>query len=616
MTASGRLRARGPLPYLGGLLVLYLLLPIVALLPQIHSSIWSQVATPGVLSALAVSAGSATVSAAVIALTGIPLAYLLARGRARWARMIEVLVQLPLAVPPLVSGILLLLLVGPYSFLGQLFNGGLTDSFTGIVLAQTFVASPFLIVAARSAFAALSPSLDGVAATLGRRTVDRFLHVALPMAWPAIRAGLLLSWLRAFGEFGATVMVSFHPYSLPVYTYVNFGSTGLGATLAPMVTALAAAGIVLALSLTSRERGQRRTAPEAKEPPREARPAPLYGRDLAFSIQRDLGSFRLEVEYRGRGRRLAILGPSGSGKSLTLRHIAGLEREGATHVELGGRVLSRLDPEDRNIGYVPQDFALLPHLTAWEQATFAAHSDGAVAAYWLERLGLSGITDHRPSELSGGQQQRVAIARALAATPSLLLLDEPFSALDAPVRVRARRQLREVQREIGITTVLVTHDPEEAAMLGDHVLILRDGRVLQSGPIERVFAHPASGEAARLLGIPNVLPGRVSSERSLRAGGVEIPVANAPGSVGDSVTWAVRAESVTVTDMGAIEGAVRDSVDLGALTELRVEIGDGVELTVRTVGEAPAVGMPCRIAIDPEAVAIWAGGLEAGSESP
>src|SRR5208283_5377263 len=138
------------------------------------------------------------------------------------------------AMPPLAGGILLLFLVGPYTPLGRLTGGALTDSFTGVVLAQTFVAAPFLIVAARSAFAAVDPSLEGVAATLGHRPWARFWRVSLPVAWPGIRPGLFLAWVRAFGEFGATAMVAYHPYSLPVFTYVQFGSTGLADTLAPV----------------------------------------------------------------------------------------------------------------------------------------------------------------------------------------------------------------------------------------------------------------------------------------------------------------------------------------------------------------------------------------------
>ncbi|MGB6228422.1 MAG: ABC transporter permease subunit, partial [Pseudonocardiaceae bacterium] len=158
---------RTPLPWLAGLLTLYLLVPILAYLIRVADTPASALATPGLGSALAVSVETASISTAIIAVLGIPLGYLLSRGRGRSSTVVGVAVQLPLALPPLMSGILLIYLVGPYTPLGQLFGGMLTDTRVGIVLAQTFVAAPFLIVAARSAFAALDPALDDVAATLG-----------------------------------------------------------------------------------------------------------------------------------------------------------------------------------------------------------------------------------------------------------------------------------------------------------------------------------------------------------------------------------------------------------------------------------------------------------------
>jgi ABC-type sulfate transport system permease component len=151
------------------------------------------------------------------------------------------LVQLPLALPPLASGVMLLFLLGYSSPLGRLRNGALTDSFSGIVRAQAFVAAPFLIIAARPAFGVIDPALEDVAATLGHRPWAVFLRVSVPLAWRATAAGMLLAWLRAFGEFGATVMVAYHPYSLPVYTYVAFGSEGLPAMVPVLVPTLFAA---------------------------------------------------------------------------------------------------------------------------------------------------------------------------------------------------------------------------------------------------------------------------------------------------------------------------------------------------------------------------------------
>src|SRR5205823_4640419 len=220
-----------PLPWLASILTVYLLAPFLAGIPEVWRADWQSVDWAALGQASAISVGSATLASALIALAGIPLGYVLARVSGRATAILGFLVQLPLALPPLASGVLLLFLIGYRSPIGHLTGSGLTDTFTAIVLAEMFVAAPFVIIAARSAFLAVDPVLEDVAATLGHGRSAIFLKVSLPLAWPATRSGLLLAWLRAIGEFGATVMVAYHPYSLPVYTYIVFGSQGLPAML-------------------------------------------------------------------------------------------------------------------------------------------------------------------------------------------------------------------------------------------------------------------------------------------------------------------------------------------------------------------------------------------------
>jgi molybdate transport system permease protein len=240
--------ARSPLTWLGALLALYLVVPLVGLVFRLQGTPQRGFHVPGLGAALATSVETATISTAIIGFFGIPLAYALVRHRGRVANLVGIAVQLPLALPPVMSGILLIYLVGPYTLLGRAFGGRLTDSLAGVVLAQTFVAAPFLIVAARSAFANVEPALVDVAATLGRGEWSRFCRVSLPLAASGIGAGLLLAWLRAFGEFGATVIVAYHPYTLPVFTYVQFSGTGLPDTIAPTTLAVVTACIVLGLA--------------------------------------------------------------------------------------------------------------------------------------------------------------------------------------------------------------------------------------------------------------------------------------------------------------------------------------------------------------------------------
>jgi molybdate transport system permease protein len=566
--------------------------------------------TPGLGSALLTSLLTATISALVVTLLGVPLAYLLARGRGALVRLLTALVALPLALPPLMSGLLLLYVLGPYTVPGRLFGGGLTDTRLGIVLAQTFVAAPFLVIAARAAFATLDPALEDVAACLGHGRFARFRRVAVPAALPGIAAGVLLAWLRAFGEFGATVILAYHPYSLPVFTFVQFDATGLPATMEPIAAALAAALVVLLLVQLPVPR--RRPGP-----PSAAAPHPAQGataQPLDFALAKRLGSFSLEVAHRAQSPRLALLGSSGAGKTLTLRLLAGLAAPERDHVHAGPGSLDGLRPEQREIGYVPQHSALLPRQTLWRQVTFGARAQDSLAAWWIERLGLTGLEDRFPEELSGGQQRRVALARALACAPRLLLLDEPFTGLDAPERQRLGRELRRIQRESGLASVIVTHDPEEAALLADEIVVIDEGRVLQAGTRAEVFHTPSSPRVAALLGIPNTHHGTVLGDGRLLTGGSELHAATGELAADSEVVWSLRPERIAIAADGRYSAQILDQIDLGSTQELRVALAGGLELTLRT-GHAPPppVGSTVRVDIDAEHIALWAAGTVPGS---
>jgi ABC-type sulfate/molybdate transport systems ATPase subunit/ABC-type sulfate transport system permease component len=603
------------LPWLGGVLAVYLVAPLVAGLAHLGGADWGGADWATLGDACAVSLLSATVASLVVAAGGIPLGYLLARRPGRWMALLGFVVQLPLALPPLASGILLLFLLGYASPLGALTHGALTDSFIGIVLAEAFVAAPFLIIAARSAFAALDPVLEDVAATLGHRPWSIFLRASLPLAWRAILAGMLLAWLRAFGEFGATVMVAYHPYSLPVYTYVAFGGQGLPAMLPVLAPTLAAAvGVMVIAAIFGADRARRTEFADrrATVPPLpvafgfdQSRPV-LSSEPLSFSFRRKLNGFDLDVAWRTGARRLAILGASGSGKSMTLRAIAGLDGDAAGSLMLGARDLSATPTERRGIAFVPQNYGLFPHLTVARQITFAVGVDRDQARPWLERLGLGGLEQRFPDALSLGQQQRVAVARAFSRPAVLLLLDEPFSALDTPLRAQLRRELLALQTEIDATTILVTHDPEEAFLLADELLILDAGRVLQVGPVNQVFARPASETVARLLGAENIAFGRVAAANCIDVGnGLRIEVAGPTLQVGARIGWSVRAESITITAAGDYPGMVVDIASpVAGRREIGLRLGDALFRASHQIGAPVGLG-PCRLSLRPEAVQVW-----------
>ncbi|MBV8378580.1 MAG: ATP-binding cassette domain-containing protein [Verrucomicrobia bacterium] len=610
-------RLPAPLPWLGALLAIYLCAPFFAAIPQGILANWQSINATELWRALAVSVSSATLSVALILIAGVPLAYCLARVPGRAMALLGFIVQLPLALPPLASGVLLLFLVGPYAPLGLLGHGALTDSFTGIVLAETFVAAPFLIVAACSAFVSVDPVLEDVAATLGRGRLVTFINVSLPLAWPAIRVGLLLAWLRAFGEFGATVMVAYHPYSLPVYMYVAFGSQGLPAMMPILIPAVLTTIAVFALSNIRTGPALRRAKIAVGASPARtengARSKPISGpypkqvsdSGLTFQFRRRLGRFELDVAWRTRARRLAILGPSGSGKTLTLRLLAGLDRADPCVLRLGERDLSRLPAEARGVAYVPQNYALFPHMTVARQVLFPAGAEVPVALHWMDRLGLSNLQERLPAALSLGQQQRVALARALVRPATLVLLDEPFSALDAPLRRRLRGELRQLQRDIEATMVVVTHDPDEAAALSDEILVLDQGRVLQAGTTEAVFERPASETVARLLGAENVAFGIAVSENQIEIGnGVRLAVAGPPMVHGEKVGWSIRPEDIRLSDNGCYEATVQDIASFGAMLQLSVRLGGTLLSVLAHRSVDPAAG-PCRLNIDPRSIQVW-----------
>jgi ABC-type Fe3+/spermidine/putrescine transport system ATPase subunit/ABC-type sulfate transport system permease component len=610
-------RLPAPLPWLGALLAIYLGAPFLAAIQQAGLADWQSINATELWRALTVSLGSATLSAALILMGGVPLGYCLARIPGRKMAVLGFIVLLPLAIPPLASGVLLLFLVGPYAPIGQLSRGGLIDSFAGIVLAETFVAAPFLIIAARSAFASVDPVLEDVAVTLGRERLATFTKVSLPIAWPAIRAGLLLAWLRAFGEFGATVMVAYHPYSLPVYLYVAFGSQGLPAMMPLLLPTLAAAIAVFALYHISLGRasqnGRIAVGPslalvrDASGSKNASRPGsePISDGGLTFQFLRHLGSFELGVAWTTNCRRLAILGPSGSGKTLTLRLLAGLDRAETCVLRLSGHDLSGLPPEARGVAYIPQNYALFPHMTVAQQLLFPAGAEVSVARHWLDRLGLSGLEERLPAALSLGQQQRVALARALVRPASLVLLDEPFSALDAPLRRRLRGELRQLQREIAATTIIVTHDPDEAALLGDEILILDQGHVLQAGKTEEVFARPASETVARVLGAENVAFGIVVDKDQIDVGnGIRLGVAGPSLSQGQRVGWSVRPEYISLSDNARYEATIEDVTPFGGRLQLSVRLGNTPLLVLADRNFNQTDGS-CRLNIDPWSVQVW-----------
>ncbi len=289
-----------------------------------------------------------------------------------------------------------------------------------------------------------------------------------------------------------------------------------------------------------------------------------------------------------RGQLLALLGPSGCGKTTTLRLIAGLEAPDAGEIWLNNQCvagpLSWVGPEQRNIGMVFQDYALFPHLTTRENIRFALQRGSAAVkerrvTEMLALAGLEGKADRYPHQLSGGEQQRVALARALAPGPAVILLDEPFSNLDAALRKEMREEVRRMLMLAGATTLFVTHDQEEALSIADVVAVMGDGSILQTGTPQEIYHQPARREIAEFVGEANFLPGAAEGNYARCALGV-LPLAQ-PAS--GPVTLMVRPESMAIEPDAQGQARVERVVFFGHDQLVRLCVPGGPAFMARTL---------------------------------
>jgi multiple sugar transport system ATP-binding protein len=321
----------------------------------------------------------------------------------------------------------------------------------------------------------------------------------------------------------------------------------------------------------------------------------------------------------GEGELLALLGPSGSGKSTALRVVAGLEQADAGRVLIGGRDVTLTAPAQRDVAMVFQSFALFPHLTVRENIGFGLAARRTPAAEREQRvrgaaevLGLGALLERRPQALSGGERQRVALARALAGRPKVLLMDEPLSNLDAPLRERARAEIRRLHRETGATVVYVTHDQGEALSLGERVALLDGGRLRQVGAPDEVYEHPADRVVARFVGSPpmNLVPARVAGGVLRGPGAIVLPLPpSAAVAEGDEVLAGFRPEGARCpVALGAGDAfpAVLDVVERAGHERLwQLRVGEQ-QLAVRPPRDATAApGETVGVAVDAAAVRLF-----------
>ena len=627
---------------IAGLVVLFLVLPVLALLPMsVSAARWLELpprelslrwyATfftdrdwiEATLVSLRVAAGATALAVVLGTLAGIGLA----RGRFPGRAVVRTLALSPLVVPLMVLAIALYYVFG---------RAGLVGTVGGLVLAHALLGVPYVVLNVEAGLRAFDVRLERAARSLGASAWQAFRRVTLPLIRPSVLAGALFAFVASLDEVVVAMFLSgTSAITLPKLMWDSITQDELN----PVVTAVASLQIaVAALAVGASEWLRRRAgarlafaraggpdgealapgpAPAATgAPPLAAAPLRLVGVTRRFGPVLAVDDVTLEVRP---GELVTLLGPSGSGKTTLLNVVAGFEPPTAGEVYLGERRITGEPPNRRNVGMVFQDLALFPHLTVFENVAFPLRLRKVAEPEVRARVGealalvrLEGLDARAPRQLSGGQQQRVALARALVFRPPLLLMDEPFGALDRSLRERLQGELRQLQRRLGITVLFVTHDQAEAMALSDRIVVIDRGRLQQVGRPEELYEAPANPFVADFIGESNVLRCAAVSPaggllRVRTAGGSELDVAPA-AKAGEARHLVLRPESLRLHADGqprphAVAGVVEDAIYLGGLVKYLVRINADEVLIVRApkpAGTRPlAPGTAVQVAWEP-----------------
>ena len=485
-----------------------------------------------------ISLKTATTATVITFFLGILAARWMLSYQGRSKGIIEGLLTAPLVLPPTVVGFLLLLLLGKNGFIGQILNYlGVTVIFSwyATVIASTVVAFPLMYKTALGAFKQIDSHLLACARTLGMAEWTIFWQIMLPLAKPGLIAGTLLAFARALGEFGATLMLAGSipgkTETIPIAIFFAAEGGAMDRALLLVIIMLVISGVVItAINYWTEGNTVRLGKVVGLKKQREQRSKDRRNyTELIVDIQKQLPGFVLNVSFQAGQTPLGLLGASGAGKSLILPCIAGLDTPDRGRIVLNGKVLFdseqniNLPPRDRACGFLFQNYALFPHLTVAENIALAMRSKKSKPEIRQEierqliAVDLPGFGGRYPSQLSGGQQQRVALARAKTSEPEILLLDEPFSALDTYLRDKQEKLLRNNLMHYQGVTLFITHNLEEAYRLCPNLLVVDRGRAIAHGTKQDIFEHPRNFRTAQLTGCKNFSRAVARSDRQIRA---------------------------------------------------------------------------------------------------
>ena len=546
--------------------------------PEFPPSSWSlrwyehALAQPVFLSAARNSAVLAALSTAINVPIALAAALALSRGRFPGREAVQTILLAPLVVPAVVTGISILLAFSA---------AGWRDAMSRLLLAHVVITLPYMVRTVMATLARLDPLAEEAAMTLGADRLRVFLHVTLPLLLPGLAAGAVLrqrvgepvprqrARQHAAGRRAGLCRVQLRSVRRRPVDAAGPRLAGRGGGAGARGGAAARAG-ALTMAAVRLENLRKR-----------------FGEMAAIdrvSLELPSGSF------------LTLLGPSGCGKTTTLRAIAGLVEPDEGRIEIGGEDVTRLPVHRRDLAMVFQSHALFPHMRVADNVAFGLRMRGRPRGERLEAarralalVRLGGYEDRWPHELSGGQQQRVALARALVVDPRVLLLDEPFGALDRKLREAMQAELRDIVGRLGITAIFVTHDQEEAMLLSDRIAVMNAGRIEQLGTPAEVFEAPQTRFVASFMGVDNILVRRKEGG-AVGIGGARLPVEG--GAEGAEVAIGLRPERLALVPRGqGIAARVEAATYLGAVSSYRCRLeACGTEIVVREPN--PAGGAP------------------------